>query len=159
MANQKSIATRTVPTSAPSPFQALHDEMDRFMSAFAPPQIGWGAAPALDGALGLRVDVAETDDEIEVKADLPGVDRSDVDVTLDGDVLTLRAEKKASSDREEQDWKVRERAFGSFARSIRVPSGVDPSDVSAAFDDGVLTVRLPKPPGAKPAAKIAVKAG
>lgn len=128
--------------------------------AFSMPEMTWSSAGATEGALGLRVDIAETDKEIEIKADLPGIPEKDVEVTLEDDVLRIRAEKKSETEKGDKNWRVVERSYGSFERSIRVPAGVDPKKIDARFENGVLTVTLPKPPSAKPAAqRISVKSG
>lgn len=144
----------------PSPFRALQDEMDRIFHAFSMPQMGWRSGVATEGALGLRVDIAETDNEIAVTAELPGVPEKDIDVTLEDDVLCIRAEKKSEAEKGEKNWRVLERSYGAFERAIRVPAGIDPEKVNARFENGVLTVTLPKPPSAMSAAhKISVKSG
>ena len=143
-----------------SPFKALQEEMDRMFHAFSMPQMTWSSTGATEGALGLRVDIAETDKEIEIKADLPGVPEKDVEVTLEDDVLRIRAEKRSETEKGDKNWRVVERSYGSFERSIRVPAGVDAKKVSARFENGVLTVTLPKPPSAKPSSqRISVKSG
>lgn len=144
----KSGASTPGAMAARSPFGALRQEMDRVFNSFAAPHVGWGgfSAPAF-GAMGLRVDIGETATEIEVKADLPGVSEEDVEVTLDGDILRIEAEKKLDTERKESDWRVLERSCGFLERSIKVPRGIDPDAVEASFDKGVLTIRMPKPPG------------
>lgn len=157
MVDKTKAAPAPAARSSVSPFQSFGDEMNRFFGAFSSPHFAWGAGGAEDGAFGLRVDIGETADEIEVKADLPGVDPKDVEVTLDGDILTLKAQKSAEADRKEKSWRVRERSYGSYARSIRLPQGIDPAKVKADFAEGVLTVTAPKPAGGKAGARIEVK--
>lgn len=142
----------------PEPFKSLQDEMNRIFHAFSVPQMSWSGGGATNGALGLRVDISESDDEIEVAADLPGVPEDDVEVTLEDDILRIRAEKKSETEKGDKTWRVVERSRGTFERAIRVPAGIDPDKVNARFDKGTLTVTLPKPPSAKPAARrISVK--
>ena len=146
---QNTPAQRPATPTNVSPFKAFQDEMDRMFHAFSMPQMPWRfGAGSGDGSLGLRVDISETDNEIQVQADLPGVAESDVDITLDDDLLRIRAEKKSESEKSEKNWQVVERSHGVFERAIRVPAGVDPDKVAAKFDKGVLTVTLPKPPEA-----------
>jgi len=153
---------RPAPASAerfPDPFRSMREEMSRMLSAFSMPQMTWSAG-STEGSLALRVDIAETDDEIEVTAELPGVPEKDIDVTLEDDVLRIRAEKKSEVEKGEKNWRVLERSYGAFERAIRVPAGIDPEKVNARFENGVLTVTLPKPPSAKSAAhKISVGSG
>ena len=143
----------------PDPFRSMREEMNRMMSAFSMPQMSW-VSNSTEGALALRVDIAETDHEIEITAELPGVSEKDVDVTLEDDVLRIRAEKKSEEEKGKKNWRVVERSYGAFERAIRVPAGIDPEQVNARFENGVLTVTLPKPASAKPAAhKINVESG
>ena len=107
-----------------------------------------------------KIDVAESKDAIELTAELPGVDENDVDITLADDVLTIRGEKK--TEREEQDedknWRVVERSYGSFSRTIPLPYEPDATKVEAKFDKGVLRIHLPKPEGVtKKEQKIEIK--
>lgn len=144
---------------ASSPFKALQEEVDRIFQAFSAPQTTWrGGLFAGPAAMGLRVDIGETDDQIQVVADLPGMAEEDVEVTLDNDILRLRAEKKSESTDSGTNWQVMERSHGVFERQVRVPDGIDADKVTARFDKGVLTVTLPKPPAPPPSAKrIAVQ--
>ncbi|GAB5469998.1 MAG: hypothetical protein Kilf2KO_30280 [Rhodospirillales bacterium] len=142
-----------------SPFGAFQEEMDRMFHAFSMPQLPWRSGMGQGkGALGLRVDIAESDGEIQVQTDLPGVPEEAVEVTLDHDVLRIHAEKKSQSEKSDTTWLVAERSHGVFERAIRVPAGIDPDQVSAHFDKGVLTVTLPKPAETQGSARrIAVK--
>jgi HSP20 family protein len=94
-----------------------------------------------------KVDVSETSDAIQVTAELRGVDENDVDVTLEGDTLIIRGEKKSERREEDKDksWHVVERSYGAFSRSIPLPFDPDASKVEAKFDKGVLRIKLPKP--------------
>jgi len=104
------------------------------------------------------LDVSETDDAIEVQTELPGVDPDHVDVSLSGDLLTIRGEKKSESEEKKRDYHRIERSYGSFSRTVRVPSSVDPDKVEASYKDGVLTVTMPKREEAKAqTVKIKVK--
>lgn len=141
-------------------FQAFRDEIDRMFQVLSLPEMNW--RPDTGGrrdTMGLRVDVSETDGEIQVSAELPGIEEKDVDVSLDEDILRISAEKRSDTERKDKTWHVVERSYGTFARAIRVPSGIDPDSVSATFANGVLTVSLPKPPEIAPEPrKIAIKA-
>lgn len=90
-----------------------------------------------------NIDVTQHGQEIRIAAELPGVKEDDVDVSIDNDVLTIRAEKRVEHEDEKDTRHVRERAFGTFQRSLRLPQPVDPEQVRAHFDHGVLTVILP----------------
>jgi HSP20 family protein len=104
------------------------------------------------------MDLVETDDHFVLRADLPGLSEDDVSIELEDRVLTVSGERKAEhKDRQEGYYRV-ERAFGSFARSLTLPEGVDPDAVQASFDRGVLEVRIPKPEERKPR-KVAINVG
>ena len=105
-----------------------------------------------------RVDVVDEGDAVRISADLPGMERKDVEVLVEDDVLVLRGEKKLESTREENGCYRVERTFGSFQRIVPLPEDVDAEHAEARFDKGVLTLRLPKRPGETPdARKIEIK--
>ena len=136
------------------PFDILRREMDGLFFDFAR---SFGA-PA-DGAGGLlapRMEVAETDKDIDVSFELPGLERKDVDVSMDGNVLTIRAEKKAEEEQKDKNVHVAERSYGVFYRALELPEKVDPSTVQATMSNGVLHIKIPKPPQTE-AKKIEVK--
>jgi HSP20 family protein len=103
------------------------------------------------------VDVSETDKEITVKAELPGIEAKDVDITLDAGLLTIRGEKKFEAEEKKENYHRIERSYGSFSRSIALPAEVDESKVKARFDKGVLSVTVQKSKAAKPAKKIPIQ--
>lgn len=142
-------------------FTQLQREMngvfDNIWRGFATPAVTAGQATV---ALQPQTDIAETDKEYEVTVELPGIDEKDVDVTLSNGVLSIKGEKKFEREEKKKDYYLSERSYGSFQRSIRVPEGVDAEKVSAAFNKGVLTLKLPKLPEVQASTKkIAVKAG
>ncbi len=136
-------------------FHSLHEEIDRVFNDFSK------GVPAAFGKAGDRfpaIDVSETDKAVDITAELPGVDDGDVDVTLSDRALVIKGEKKTESDRTEKDWHVVERSYGAFKRMIPIPFDADPDAVEAHFENGVLTVHLPKPPEeAEKASRIAIK--
>ena len=124
------------------PFFALQGRMNQLFDDFFR---GFEGSPL--GAFsrgGLSVDVVETAEEYRVEAELPGVDEKDVHVSLTGDVLSIEGEKKSESRSEKEGNLRRERTYGRFQRSLKLPAEVDRDKVEASFDKGVLTVRLPK---------------
>jgi HSP20 family protein len=136
---------------------SLQTEMNRlFNTAFGDlPNSGTGGAarrwmPAMD--------LLETEEDFVLRADLPGMTESDVNIELEDNVLTLSGERKAEHEDKREGFYRMERAFGSFSRSLTLPKGVDPEAVSASFDQGVLEVRIPKPEQRKPR-KINISAG
>ena len=109
------------------------------MAPWREEQLEW--APALD--------VGETDEAIQVTAELPGVDPKEVDISLTDDVLTIHGEKKAEKEESKRDYHRIERSYGSFTRTVKLPASVDAEKVEATFKDGVLTIVLPKREEAK----------
>ena len=108
----------------------------------------WGLEP-LGGSGAERdflpnIDVAETDKEITITAELAGMDQKDVELTLNDDILTIRGEKKQESEHKDAKSFHRECSYGSFVRSIQLPAEVDQDKVKAEFKKGVLKIQLPK---------------
>jgi HSP20 family protein len=126
---------------------SLQTEMNRlFNQAFDQPQGNGGAVRRWTPAM----DLLETEDHFVLRADLPGMSEEDVTVELEDNVLTVSGERKTEhQDRSEGYYRV-ERAFGAFSRSLTLPKGIDPEAVNAAFERGVLEVRIPKPEARKP---------
>ena len=104
---------------------------------FAP--VRW--APALD--------VSETENEIIVKAELPGMDPKDVQVDFEGDVLTIKGEKKQEKEEKEENYHLVERSYGTFSRSFRIPKPIQEDKIKANYKNGVLKIVLPKAEEAK----------
>jgi HSP20 family protein len=104
-----------------------------------------------------RCDVEETDKEILVKADLPGVDPKELDISLRDNTLTIRGEKKEEKEEKKKDYHRVERFTGQFYRELSLPAEADMERIAASSSNGVVTVTIPKKPGAQ-AKKIAVKA-
>ena len=133
------------------PLSALRSEMDRLFDTF----LG-GGLPTFPSLLGSgvgrgatlmpRMDLRETDKEIIVEAELPGLEEKDISLTLRTGVLTILGEKKSRYDEEKEDYRMMERSYGSFQRSIRIPDTVDEDKVAARFENGILNVTLPKRP-------------
>jgi len=103
------------------------------------------------------LDFAENKDAFVVKAEIPGMDPQDITVALENQMLTLKGEKRLEKEEKDEHYHRMERTYGTFARTVRLPIAVDGSKVTAAFKNGLLTVTLPKAPGAK-GSTIPVKA-
>ena len=104
------------------------------------------------------MDLVETQDEFVLRADLPGLTENDVNIELEDNVLTISGERKAEHEARKEGYYRVERASGSFSRSLTLPEGIDPEQVRAQFDNGVLEVRIPKPEERKPR-KVTISAG
>lgn len=126
------------------PFVAFRREMDRMFDDFFSGTALRDAHSAWSG-LTPAVDVSETDKEIVVTAELPGVTDKDIEVNLAGDVLTIKGEKRLQHEEKNGDSTYMERRFGSFSRSVRLPFDAGAEKVDAQFNNGVLTIRVPKP--------------
>jgi HSP20 family protein len=117
-----------------------------------------GTSTLQPATLGLALDVAESENEYVVKASLPGVKLNDLEITYSNNTLTIKGEVREEQELEDALYHLRERSYGSFARSITLPAGVEADKIEANFEVGVLTLRLPKAEEIKPK-KIAIKAG
>lgn len=140
-----------------NPFGSLQREVDRLFNDFTR-GFGVPGMPAIN--LIPSVDVTETDKEIEITVELPGLERSDVEISLNDDVLTIRGEKKVES-KEKDDKKnvhLAERAFGVFYRAIQLPAGVDAGSIQATMSNGVLKITIPRPAPSQ-AKKIEIRDG
>jgi HSP20 family protein len=127
-----------------NPLTTLQREIDRVFDSFSR-----GFPNFASTALTPSMNVAETDKEIEISAELPGLEEKDVQLNVADGVLTIKGEKKA--EKEEKD-----KNYGSFSRSLRLPEGTDPDNIKASIAKGVLTVTVPKPAPAQ-TKKIEVK--
>ena len=141
---------------AQDPFLSFRQEMDRMFDEFfegqalAPWGQEWtGFAPS--------VDVVETDEEVKVTAELPGLDAVDVDVTVSYNTLTLRGEKKQEHEETGEGYYRSERSYNSFERSISLPSTAETDKADAAFSKGVLTITFPKTAAKTGKKQISVK--
>jgi HSP20 family protein len=124
----------------------MKQEMDRLFDRF------WeGDSPQLPsmGTWAPALDVSETKDAIMVKAEVPGMDSKDIQLSLHDQTLTLKGEKKQEKEEKDEHYYRAERSYGAFVRAVRLPATVDGSKVAAIFKNGLLTVTLPKAPAAK----------
>jgi HSP20 family protein len=131
----------------------LREAMDRlFDDAFTRPlnvrDGGW-SSPAID--------MYQTDDDVVVKAALPGFKADDVQINVTGDMLTIRGETKNEEEQKDKAWHIREQRWGSFERTVALPTDVIADKANADFSDGILTITLPKAEEVKPKT-ISVKA-
>jgi HSP20 family protein len=116
---------------------------DLFDDGFGTPR-GWGAGQIV------KMDVYTTTDEFVVEASMPGVSPEQAEITVEGNTLTISGEARSSRQEEEGSAILREISRGSFTRSLTLPAGLEPDKATATFEDGVLTLRIPKAEQVKP---------
>ena len=134
-----------------NPLAMLQQEMDRLFDGFSRSFAGLSSR-----ALMPSMDLAETDKEIELTAELPGMEEKDVQLNVVDNYLTIRGEKKNQREEKEKDYHLIERNYGSFMRTVELPPGVNLDSIKAVMSKGVLKVTVPKPAPAQ-AKKIEVK--
>jgi len=132
---------RTVARRETNPFSFLQQEIDRLFDGFGR---NFPAFPTIGTTLP-SMDVSETDKSIEIVAELPGLEKKDVQLNLTDNLLTIRGEKKNEREEKNKDYHLVERSFGSFARTVELPQGVKAEDISAEIANGVLKVTVKKP--------------
>ena len=175
MANTPVEVKKAGPTQAPvrapgaDPWHSFRNEMDRlfdrFSGSFGMPSLrrmlDW--EPAIRRETSVRfaapsVDVAEDDKAFKITAELPGLEPKDVEISITGDTLVLKGEKKEEHEEHKKDYHMSERTYGSFERAFALPEQIDHDKIAADLANGVLTITLPKTAEAqKPARKIEVK--
>jgi HSP20 family protein len=127
----------------------VRNQMDRLLNDW------WGeSGDAGDGGTGfplrLPLDVSESDDAFIVCASMPGIKPEELDISVQNNMLTIRGEMKQEEERQGERWHLQERRYGQFQRSIALPNNVDPNQVGAQYENGVLKLTLPKTEEAKP---------
>jgi HSP20 family protein len=133
------------------PFGELHGlrrAMDRLFEDFAPTRSLRGGTEGTE--LTFPVDISENDSEVTVKAVLPGIKPEDVDITVSEGVLTIRGQTRQEQTEENANYYRREIRYGSFARSVPLPTRVNQDQADAEFKDGMLAIRLPKAEESRP---------
>jgi HSP20 family protein len=129
----------------------LHREMDDLFSTF------FGGMPAwAERQVWPSLDVIENDNDITIKAEVPGCKAEDIDISVQGNTLTISGEKKQEKEEKEKGYYYAERSYGSFRRDLSLPSEVEPNRIDASYKEGVLTIKMPKSEKAK-AVKVRVK--
>ena len=130
------------------PFAMFRRAVDRMFDDFLGP-VGGMHGYGSGGLVSPTIDVTDTEKELVVTAELPGLDEKDFEVTLAGDILTIKGEKKIEHENRSGGEYQLERRFGSFSRSLRLPFETTDEQIEARYDKGVLTIHLPKPPEAQ----------
>ncbi|MGA8571429.1 MAG: Hsp20/alpha crystallin family protein [Desulfobaccales bacterium] len=126
----------------------LRREMDRLFEEFFAPQAWWGRLWESEWVP--AVDVSETPEQITVKAELPGIDAKEIDISLVGDMLTIKGEKKSEREEKKENYHLVERNCGAFSRSLALPAAVNAEKIEAKYEKGVLTITCPKKEPVKP---------
>lgn len=133
----------------------LRREMDRLWEDFFGP--GRRALQPMEQIWAPALDVSESGDRVTIKAEVPGMDVKDIEISMVGDVLTIKGEKKAEKEEKGESFHIMERSYGSFSRGVRLPAPVHAEKIEATYKDGVLTITCPKKEEVKPKA-IEIKA-
>src|SRR5215467_5953507 len=133
------------------PFRDLSMLQDRMNRLFEDAGRGWRPdEPAATTTWSPAVDIYETENEIVVQAELPGVDRKDISLNLENNVLTLRGERRFEKETKEENYHRIERSYGGFGRTFSIPATVDEEKIRADYRDGILKIALPKKEQVKP---------
>ena len=126
----------------------LRDAIDRmFEDSFVQPRTGWIAPSSVAT---LAIDVYETKDDVVVKAALPGIKPEELDVTITGNTLSISGESKEENEVKDKNYIRQERRYGSFSRTVTLPNGLKGDKVDATFENGMLTLKIPKAEEIKP---------
>jgi HSP20 family protein len=137
------------------PFRELGTLQDRMNRLFDETGGGRRGEPSSTTVWNPAVDIHETENEIVVKAEVPGIEKDQIELSLENNVLTLKGERRFEKDAKEENFHRIERSYGSFNRSFTIPAVVDESKIAADYKEGVLTITLPKTQKAK-AKQIAI---
>ncbi len=136
-----------------TPFHALHRDMNRLFDVFHGRLTGGAGQPAPISPI---TDVCANDQQVRVTIELPGIDSNDIDLSLAGDLLTVRAEKKVDSVDPKDSYHIIERSYGTFERTVKLPCAVVRDQSEARFDNGVLIVTFPRAGTQHPSRKIPI---
>ncbi len=149
-----------VPADTPDPWRSFRTELDRLtdrlIGSFGAPRFPSLRADSSFSIPSPAVDITEDEASFKLTAELPGIAEKDVEVSLSGDTLTIKGEKRQEKEESRKDYHLTERSYGAFQRAFILPDGVDSGKIAAAFGKGVLTVTVPKTVKAMPK-KIEVK--
>ena len=139
-----SIIRRQTPMTSADVFRQFDRMFDDWMRAF--PARTWDQPALRAPEEVIKVDEYRENGDLVIKAEMPGIDpEKDLELTVDDGILVLRAERKVTEDTEDKGYRRHELRYGSFARRLPLPDGVDPAAVTASYKDGMLTVRVPMP--------------
>jgi len=151
--------------NVPDVWHSFRGEMDRLFDRFGFPSLrrvfdmepSWRPTSSFNFSAP-AIDMSEDDKAYRISAELPGIDAKDIDVSVSGDTLVLKGEKRQQKEEEDKNYHFSERSYGSFQRSFQLPLSIDRDKVAADFSNGVLTITLPKAAEAqKPQKKIEIR--
>jgi HSP20 family protein len=125
--------------SASNVFAPIQREFDRLFD-----QLGNGWSALAEVELAPKMDIRDTKDSVEISLELPGMAREDVKISVEDDLLTVSGEKKTEKETKEEDYRLSERTYGAFSRSVTLPRNVDAATIKATMKDGVLKLTAPK---------------
>jgi HSP20 family protein len=138
---------------------ALQGDMNRLFDSFFGRRDGAATANGFGSRRWIPpMDVVETEDNLVLRADLPGLDRDDIEIEVKDGILTISGERKAQHEEKREGFHRVERSFGRFSRALELPKGIEADNIEASFERGVLEVRMPKPAERKPT-KIEIRSG
>ncbi len=120
-------------------FQSFQETIDEFFNDFPYPEVF-----SKERSFFPKIDISEGDKEIVIKADVPGIDEKDLDISISKDAVIIKGEKKYEHEEKQNNYYKKERSYGSFRRVIPLPVQIDESKVEATYKNGVVTLRLPK---------------
>ena len=118
----------------------MENAMNRLWRGFG----GWQNGGEGNEQWSIPLDVVQKGDDVEVKASLPGIDPKNIDVAVEDNVLTIKAESATETESEEAGYVMRERAYGGFFRALRLPESIDPEKIKSTYENGVLRITMPK---------------
>lgn len=137
----------------PRAFRELEEEMDRLWeeaNRLFPTRLTWRRVPGEETAWAPTMDMYEKEDSYILRFELPGVKPEDVDISMSGDTLSIKGERKPPEGIKEEEWQASEMCYGPFARYISIPSAVNADKIVASFDNGILEIKLPKTEETRP---------
>ncbi|MDJ0921562.1 MAG: Hsp20/alpha crystallin family protein [Henriciella sp.] len=136
-----------------NPFAAMRQDIDSIFNRYLPSMFHHNQAQQDWSFINADLDLSETDDSLELEIDAPGIDKKDIDISLNGQTLSVSGTREDKREEKAKDFHQIERSFGSFQRQITLPCEVDTSKIEASLKDGVLKIVMPKTEKAKDSAK------
>ena len=133
------------------PFRELEEEMERLFEEWPFGRVSpWSRRALAAREWTPRMDMFDREDKVVINAELPGMSKEDVDISVTGNILTIQGERKAEEEVKDEDYYCCEQYRGAFYRAIQLPSGLETDKIDATYDNGILEITLPKSPEVKP---------